>query len=279
MLTIIKNTFREALAKKIFIGYYIFYAIVVLFMVFLVNMDAVEGVISLTDIKATVHAAEVGFLKLSWSLIIFFSLISTASFIPSMLEKGTIDLLISKPLSRATILLSKYFGAVLFVFLSMVFLMGSIWLILSLKSGYWDFTFLFSVVSLTFAFAVMYGIVVLVGLTTQSSIIAILVNFFLIFVLCPILSIREGLIFTFVTNDAVRFVFNFVYYVLPKPGEIENITSSLITEQPINMWSTTVNITPENPGFTASWMSAISSFLFCAVVMAYSIYYFSKKDY
>ncbi len=279
MLTIIKNTFREALAKKIFIGYYIFYAIVVLFMVFIVNMDAVEGVISLTDIKATVHAAEVGFLKLSWSLIIFFSLISTASFIPSMLEKGTIDLLISKPVSRAAILLSKYLGAVLFVFFSMVFLMGSIWLILSLKSGYWDFTFIFSVVSLTFTFGVMYSIVVLVGLTTQSSIIAILVNFFLIFVLCPILSIREGLIFTFVTNDTVRFIFNFVYYVLPKPGEIENITSSLITEQPINMWSTTVNMTPENPGFTASWMSAISSFIFCAVVMAYSIYYFSKKDY
>ena len=104
MLTIIKNTFREALAKKIFIGYYIFYAIVVLFMIFIVNMDSVEGVISLTDAKATVHTAEVGFLKLSWSLIIFFSLISTASFIPSMLEKGTIDLLISKPLSRATIL-------------------------------------------------------------------------------------------------------------------------------------------------------------------------------
>ncbi len=279
MLTIIKNTFREALAKKIFIGYYIFYAIVVLVMIFLVNMDSVEGVMSFADSKSIVQQAEVGFLKISWSLIIFFSLISTASFIPSMLEKGTIDLLISKPLSRSIILISKYLGAVLFVFLSMVFLMGSIWLILSLKSGYWDPTFLLSIFSLTFAFAVMYSIVVLVGLTTQSTVVAILVNFFLIFVLCPVLSIREGLIFSFVTNETVQFIFNFVYYVFPKPGEIENITSSLITGQPINMWSTTVNLTPENPGFTASWMSAISSFLFCAVTMAYSIYYFSKKDY
>jgi ABC-2 type transport system permease protein len=279
MLTIIQNTFREALAKKIFIGYYIFYAIVVLVMVFLVNMDSVEGVMSFADAKSIVQQAEVGFLKISWSLIIFFSLISTASFIPSMLEKGTIDLLISKPLSRSTILISKYLGAVLFVFLSMVFLMGSIWLILSLKSGYWDPTFLLSIFFLTFAFAVMYSIVVLVGLTTQSTIVAILVNFFLIFVLCPVLSIREGLIFSFVTNETVQFIFNFIYYIFPKPGEIENITSSLITGQEINMWSTTVNMTPENPGFTASWMSAISSFLFGAVVMAYSIYYFSKKDY
>jgi ABC-2 type transport system permease protein len=279
MLTIIQNTFREALAKKIFIGYYIFYAIVVLVMVFLVNMDSVEGVMSFADAKSIVQQAEVGFLKISWSLIIFFSLISTASFIPSMLEKGTIDLLISKPLSRSTILISKYLGAVLFVFLSMVFLMGSIWLILSIKSGYWDPTFLLSIFFLTFAFAVMYSIVVLVGLTTQSTIVAILVNFFLIFVLCPVLSIREGLIFSFVTNETVQFIFNFIYYIFPKPGEIENITSSLITGQEINTWSTTVNMTPENPGFTASWMSAISSFLFCLVTMAYSIYYFSKKDY
>jgi hypothetical protein len=91
MLTIIKNTFREALAKKIFIGYYIFFAIVVLLMLFAMNLDTIEGVISLTDIKQSVQLVEKGFLDISWALILFFSLISTASFIPSMLEKGTIE--------------------------------------------------------------------------------------------------------------------------------------------------------------------------------------------
>lgn len=159
MLTIIKNTFREALAKKIFIGYYIFYAIVILIMIFLVNMDSVEGVMSLTDSKMLVHQVETGFLTISWNLIIFFSLISTASFIPSMLEKGTIDLLISKPISRPMILISKYLGAVLFVFLSMVFLMGSIWLILSLKSGYWgpDIFVFYSLVHHCFCSYVQYS--------------------------------------------------------------------------------------------------------------------------
>ncbi|MCI0450202.1 MAG: ABC transporter permease subunit [Chlorobi bacterium] len=277
MLTIIKNTFREALAKKIFIGYYIFYAIVVLFMVFLVNMDAVEGVMSLADEKAIVHQVETGFFLLSWNLIIFFSLISTASFIPSMLEKGTIDLLISKPISRPMILLSKYLGAVLFVFLSMVFLLGSIWLILSLKSAYWDFTFLLSILWLTFAFAVMYSIVVVTGLTTQSTVITILVNFFLIFVLCPILSIREAVVFSLVTNETVKFIFDFLYYILPKPGEIRDITNAMILNEPINVWKSSLNT--ETQTFTVSWMSAISSFIFCSAMMAYSIYYFSKKDY
>lgn len=277
MLTIIKNTFREALAKKIFIGYYIFYAIVILIMVFLVNMDSIEGVMSLTDSKMLVQQVETGFFAISWNLIIFFSLISTASFIPSMLEKGTIDLLISKPISRPMILISKYIGAVLFVFLSMVFLLGSIWLILSLKSGYWDPSFLLSILWITIAFAVMYSIVVIIGLTTQSTVVAILVSFFMIFVLCPVLSVRETVVFGLVTNETVKFVFDFLYYLFPKPGEFRDITNSMIMGENINMWKSTMNA--ETGAFTASWLSPISSVLFCLVVMAYSIYYFSKKDY
>ncbi|HJY62944.1 MAG TPA: ABC transporter permease subunit [Ignavibacteria bacterium] len=277
MLTIIKNTFREALAKKIFIGYYIFYAIVVILMLFAVNLDTVEGVISMTDVKQSVNLVEKGFLDISWALIVFFSLVSTASFIPSMLEKGTIDLLISKPVSRFTILLSKYLGAVLFMFLSMVFLLGSIWLILSAKSGYWDFQFLIAIPLITLAFAVMYSINVFIGLTTQSTIISILVNFFLIFVLCPILSIREGLIFTFVKNTGVQFVFNFLYWVFPKPGEIKDITSSILVGKKIDFWSTSINM--EAGDFTASWMALITSLIFCIALFSYSTYYFSKKDY
>jgi len=277
MLTIILNTFREALAKKIFIGYYIFYAIVVLFMLFAVNLDAVEGVMSMADVKQGVLFAEKGFMDLAWVFIVFFSLVSTSSFIPSMLEKGTIDLLISKPISRINILFSKFLGAVIFMFISMVFLLGSIWLILSLKSGYWDFTFLLSIPMITVTFAIMYSIVVLVGLTTQSSIISILVNFFLMFVLCPILSIREGMIFTFVQNSAVQYVFNFFYWILPKSGEIKDIVTSIMLDKKINFWMTTMNV--ETGDFTTSWMSLISSLLFFIVLFSYSAYYFSKKDY
>ncbi len=280
MLTIIKNTFREALAKKIFIGYYIFYAIVVLIMLFAVNLDAVEGIVSFADIKQVIISVETGFLSLSFNLILFFSLISTSSFIPSMLEKGTIDLLISKPISRFTILMSKFLGAVLFVAVSMVFLIGSIWLILSLKSGYWSPAFLSSILSLTLAFAVMYSITVLIGLLTNSSVISILINFFMIFVLCPVLSIRESVIFTFVKNESVQFVFNFLYYIFPKPGEIKDVTNAMISGDNIAMWKST--ITQNEMGLTSiepAWMAVISSLIFCAVLMSYSVYYFSKKDY
>jgi hypothetical protein len=123
----------------------------------------------------------------------------------------------------------------------------------------------------------MYCIAVLIGLLTQSSIVSILVNFFMIFVFCPILSAREALIFTFAKNSGVQFFINLLYYVFPKPGEIKDITIALITGDKINFWNTVFN--QEAGSFTPAWMSLITSLLFCAVVMAYSFYYFSKKDY
>lgn len=278
MLAIITNTFREAIAKKIFIGYYIFYAIVVVAMYFLSNLDAVEGILTLTDVKYAVLTIEAGFVKLSYPLILIFSLITASSFIPSMLEKGTIDLMLSKPLSRFNILFSKFLGATVFVFISMVFLFGSIWLIISARSGYWDPGFLITIFSLTITFGILYSIVVFIGLTTQSSIISILINLFLIFVMCPILSAREAIIFTFVQNSTAQFIINFFYYLLPKPGEIKDLTVSLFTGTEIPFWKT--ELIPETLGdYTGSWMSLITSLLFCLILMSYSMYYFSKKDY
>ena len=262
MLTIILNTFREAIAKKIFIGYYIIYTLIIIVFLFAVNLDVVEGVISITDVQQSVISMQAIMTSVSYLLVLIFCIISSASFIPSMVDKGTIDLMLSKPLSRFSILMSKYLGAVTFVGVSLIYFIGAIWLILSLKSGFWNFSFLFTILSLTFAFAVMYSIVVLIGLTTQSTVIAILVNLFLLFVLCPILASREAVIFAFVNNEAVRFVFNFLYYIFPKPGEINDITIRLIAREPVD-----------------SWQPVITSFLFCAALMAYSAYYFSKKDY
>jgi len=277
MLAIIKNTFREALAKKIFIGYYLFYVIVILVTIFLVNVDTIEGVIDMVDKKTIIQQFETGFIAISWSLIIFFSIISTASFIPSMLEKGTIDLILSKPISRTKILISKFLGAVIFVFISIVFLLGSIWLIVSLKSGYWDVRFLAAVLTITLTYSVMYSIVILFGLITNSSIISILVNFFLIFVLCPILSVRELVIFPILSDSTVQFIINFFYYILPKPGEIKDITNAIITGDAINIWKTSLDT--EAQSLAPSWMSMFSSVLFGAVMLAGSVYYFSKKDY
>jgi ABC-type transport system involved in multi-copper enzyme maturation permease subunit len=103
-------------------------------------------------------------------------LILTAFFIPNMMRKGTVDLLIVKPISRPTLLVYKYIGGLTFVFVNTAVAVGGIWLALSLRSGLWSPTFLITIFTITFFFAVLYGVSTLFAVMTQSPIVAILIS-------------------------------------------------------------------------------------------------------
>ena len=102
---------------------------------------------------------------------------------------------------------------------------------------------------------------ILLGLTTQSTIISSIVTLFLVLIVLPILGARAD-IADVLKNDFVKFVLDFFYYILPKPGGINMISAAQITEQPIE-----------------SWLPLWTSLLFMVTMLALSIYYFKKKDY
>lgn len=267
-LTLMFSTFREAVAKKIFLGFFAISTLIILVFLFLINVDSVEGMVNMVEssgeegIKQLVIGFEVAMINISYLLIITFCFISVSSFIPSMLEKGNIDLLLSKPVSRTKIILAKFLGGVLLIFLSLVYLIGFVWLILSLKSGFWHFPFLYSIVWLTISFAVIYSLIILIGLISQSSILSIIISLFLVFIICPLLAVREDVIFSLITNSTAQFVINFFYYILPKTSDINNISMEMITGEPIK-----------------SYMPVYSSLLFMLTALSASVLYFKKKDY
>lgn len=100
--------------------------------------------------------------------------IVTASFIPNMLRKGSIDLLLSKPVGRSSLLVWKYVGGLLFMLINTVVIVLGVWLILGLRSGLWPLGFLLSIFVLTFQFAIFYAVSTLFGTLTRSPIVAIL---------------------------------------------------------------------------------------------------------
>lgn len=267
-LTLIFSTFREAIAKKIFIGFFAIATLIILIFLFLINVDSIEGMVNMMEsageegVKQLVIGFEVAMINISYLLIITFCFISVSSFIPSMLEKGNIDILLSKPVSRTKIILAKFLGGVLLIFVSLLYLIGSVWLILSLKSGFWHVPFLYSILWLTLSFAIIYSLIIFIGLISQSTILSIIVSLFLVFIVCPILYFREETIFSLVNNEVVQFIVNFFYYILPKPTDINQITTDMITGNPIK-----------------SYMPVFSSVLFMLAALSASIFYFKKKDY
>jgi ABC-type transport system involved in multi-copper enzyme maturation permease subunit len=104
------------------------------------------------------------------------ALIVTAGFVPNMLHKGTVDLLLVKPISRVMLLCYKYLGGLLFVFFNALVLIGGTWIAFGFSTGNWSLWYLASVPVLTFYFAILYSLSVLLGVLTRGPLVPILVT-------------------------------------------------------------------------------------------------------
>jgi ABC-type transport system involved in multi-copper enzyme maturation permease subunit len=102
--------------------------------------------------------------------------IDTAGFIPNMLRKGAIDLLLTKPMSRPLILIFKYLGGMLFVFLLTTFTVGGVWVAIGLRTGVWAPGLLYCIFGVTFYFAILYACSTLFGVLTRNAIVSIVVT-------------------------------------------------------------------------------------------------------
>jgi ABC-type transport system involved in multi-copper enzyme maturation permease subunit len=110
------------------------------------------------------------------TIAVLVSVIITAFFIPNMLRKGSVDLLLAKPIGRPRLLVYKFVGGLVFIFLNTAVAVGGVWLALGLRSGVWAATFLLTVFVLTFFFAILYAVSTLFGVVTRSPIAAILLT-------------------------------------------------------------------------------------------------------
>jgi len=247
MSSIIIITFREALAKKFILSIFIIISLFLLLFLGFLNLDTTEAINSMMEAtrKDSFQAAIASFETSLISHIPFFIvfvlfIILTSSFIPAMLDKGNIELLISKPISRTNIILGKFAAVNLFIFAILIYLVGIMWIMISLKSGVWYFPFLYSVLWFTFIFAIIYSLIILIGLLTQSSILSILINLILLFPVTGVLANRDA-IFSFVHSDITKFVINFFYYVLPKPWDIREIAVKSINEPHVESSQSVIN--------------------------------------
>ena len=112
-------TLREAFARKVFIFFAAISAFVILItaLVFVsVDTSSILGSVRVptVELKSELIAAlEVMIISPVASLGLLLAIFSSASFVPVMLEKGNIDLLLSKPVSRSQLILGKYLCGIL----------------------------------------------------------------------------------------------------------------------------------------------------------------------
>jgi ABC-type transport system involved in multi-copper enzyme maturation permease subunit len=172
---------------------------------------------------------------------IFLSLFATASLVPHMLEKGTIDLLLSKPIARPTLLGARYLGGLLIAGANLVYFVGGVGVILGLKTGVWNWGFMLSGLVMTVYFASLLGFMVLFGIVFRSTTISIMMAAILFIVGGVVRVVHDNDWAMLITGPVARFLtratVEVLYHVLPRSYAIGQLSSSLILHRPIDSWS------------------------------------------
>ncbi len=109
-------------------------------------------------------------------VLLFVGVVITSGFIPNMLAKGSLDLLVSKPIGRVRLLLYKYIGGLLFVLILTTVTVLGVWFAIGIRSGIWTTNFLATIPITAFYFAVLYAFSTFAAVFTRSTLVAILMT-------------------------------------------------------------------------------------------------------
>lgn len=268
---LIRDTFREAMARKIFWGLFGLSTAMIGFFLFIMKIDVVEGAtatISLfgkstereIDVNRLVRQVEGGIATFLYTWGMFLSIFASAGLTPSLLEPGRVELLLSKPLSRTHLLLGRYLGNILIVGLNTTYLVGGIWLLLGLKTEIWSPDFLISIGTTLFLFAVLLTVVVLIGVLFESTALAVMIPVGLMLT-SPILAQHE-LAIRLLSSEWSRNVWRALYHVLPKVYDIGKMNLDYVMNRQV------ASLTP-------LWTSAG----FGIVVLSIAVYIFRRRDF
>lgn len=272
-------TFRELWAKKVVLGLFVISSLVLLVVTFALNLDVVEGSLeglrlfgqeadpnelneeeapqlTLTNVVVAVESIVAG---AAYWVGILLALFASAPLFSDQQTAGRIELLLSKPISRLQVLVGHVLGVWTAISVLVVYLMGGVWLIMSIKSGIWNPRFLLSILIVIGMFAVMYAAVMIMSVWTQSTALALIVSYGLIFV-SLVLAGADSL--APLLGDVGRPVFWGLYHTLPNFTEVTEIVTRLANDTTIQ-----------------SWYPLWSSLLFGAVVYLLAGYWFVRRDF
>lgn len=112
---------------------------------------------------------------LTWIATIL-ALISTAGIIPDMISGGSIEMLLSKPISRTRLFLTKYFTGLLFAGLQVAAFTGASFLVIGIRGGVWEPGLFLAIPLVVIFFSYLYSVCALIGVLTKSTIASLLIT-------------------------------------------------------------------------------------------------------
>jgi hypothetical protein len=106
----------------------------------------------------------------------FAAILVTASMITQTFEPGSIDLLLSKPVSRTLVFLTKFAGGCIFIGLNAAYFVAGMYLVAGWRFDLWIPRLFWCIPVFLFMFVVFYSVCSLAGVLSRNTIVAIVLT-------------------------------------------------------------------------------------------------------
>ena len=131
---------------------------------------------------------------LSWVATIL-GLVTTSGIFPEFISTGSIDLILSKPIGRFRLFMTKYVSGLLFVLLQVCVFCGGSFVVIGLRGGVWLPGIFISIPLVVLFFSYLYAFSVFFGILTRSTIAALLLTILCWFAIFIVQSSESTLLF------------------------------------------------------------------------------------
>src|SRR5215475_3907033 len=187
------DTFLESFRNKSFLFFFIVATLIVGSIGLALNMDIVNGVmrgvtffgnelrIPAFTAQQWVQNLQAGLAMLIGTFGLFLALMATSTLFPTMLQKGSIDLLLCRPIPRWRIITARFLGGAAIMAFNAAYLFVGVWIVLGSKSGVWNSGFPISTLFAVFAFVVLFSAMMTVSVAMENGPAGLLTAFALLF--------------------------------------------------------------------------------------------------
>jgi len=228
----IEDVFREAAARWTLLAYFFLSTLFIIIFASAINLDIVDGALAgaklfgkevdvdntQISIEKLVLGFESGFSVFLYFICTFLAIFATAHLVPRMQEKGTVDLYLSRPVGRVRLLLSRYAAGLLLAGSNVIYLMGSIWLIVAWKTHVLHPRFLLGGTIIFLIIAVLLAFAFLVGVVTSSTAVSIMTSYGIFFF--GLMLAAHDKIEAAVSKEWQAWTIKTLYWIFPKSAEL-----------------------------------------------------------
>ncbi len=280
LLANIEDVMREAAARWTLIAYFFLSSIFILIFASAINLDIVDGALAgaklfgkeveMSDaisIEKLVLGFESGFSAVLYFLCTFLAIFATAHLVPRMQEKGTIDLYLSRPVGRVNLILSRYVAGLLLAGSNVLYLIGSIWLIVMWKTHVVHPRFLLGGAVIMFMVAVLMAFAFLIGVITSSTAVSIMTTYGLFFF--GVMLVGHDRIAAAVSKEWQAALINGLYWIVPKTAELGGAVVAFVSGAQA----------PERLQEQLTWSPFLTTAAFGVVCLVLASWLFTRKEF